>query len=304
MFCRFCGKRILNDSVFCSYCGKETKQSSLKKARAWVITGKYRQARAIYDMLIIDDPSDINGYIGHLRVVSCNYTRFDGSYEYKNAWTDAKVYLSVPRAIDTVERLLGNNASNDSEYDDFVSRYKQYRAEQEIIRSRQEQQRRHKTEQNQTEIEKRQREALEAELQAGDKAADSDFRDAFQHYSRAVILAKELKTDLSKDFLNKFGRICMSAAAEARYNGNTMEYFGELAKTNDPAAQFYLGYIYMFGKSHAVYNYDGYSHTSFPETDQARNWFDKVLSNGSTEAIPFRAEARRLREKCTFGRNG
>ncbi|MBQ8404725.1 MAG: zinc-ribbon domain-containing protein [Clostridia bacterium] len=304
MFCRFCGKQILDDSIFCSYCGKGTDRSMLKKARALTITGKYRQALEIYDELIDDDPSDINGYIGHLRVVSYNYTRFDGSYDYKNTTTNAQVYLDVSSAINTVEKLLGGNGSNDSEYDDFIKRYKKHTAEQERIRLEREKQRQYQLEQRKAENKKRHKEALETALKAGDEALSaSNRKDAFKQYSRAIVLAKYSETTLPETFLNKLGEVCKADASEARYNSDVMEYFTELARANNPAAQFYLGYIYMWGKSSTVYDYlyrndsgNISTRTSYPEKDKAESWFDKVLSNGSPEAMLYREETQKLLE--------
>ena len=42
----------------------------LKKARAFAITNKYQQAMEIYTKMLDDDPTDINGYIGCIRVAS------------------------------------------------------------------------------------------------------------------------------------------------------------------------------------------------------------------------------------------
>ena len=53
-------------------------QRKLDRARSFAIRERYSDALKIYEALIDEDPSDMNGYMGIIRVTSKNYTEFEG----------------------------------------------------------------------------------------------------------------------------------------------------------------------------------------------------------------------------------
>ena len=310
MFCRFCGKQILDDSIFCAYCGKKLDgaptnndtfdyswldmalnksnehRAKLSKARALVITGKYPEAIDIYNELIDNDPSDISGYIGLLRVTSRNFTSLNGTYNFQSKSNGAWTYLTVASCIDTISKLLNGLSSGDNEFEDFMKRYKENLEQQEKLRREQEAQR-------QAELERKKREAEEAEkrkpeelkeaLRAFNEAVKANNNDsAFKSFSLAIRLANDLKTTLPDDVLKGFGEACRHYSSESRNNPLIMNYFTKLAEAGNPTAQYYLGYIYMWGKA-TYQSYDrGYSH---PEAYEAEKWYRMAANNGSPEAI-------------------
>ena len=50
----------------------------IARARAFVIRGRYEEARALYEELFDLDPSDMNGYMGLVRIETKNYTVYEG----------------------------------------------------------------------------------------------------------------------------------------------------------------------------------------------------------------------------------
>ncbi len=55
-----------------------SKDDSKKKAKILCIQKKYAEAEAIYDGFIEEDIMDMDGYMGHIRVQSENYRKFEG----------------------------------------------------------------------------------------------------------------------------------------------------------------------------------------------------------------------------------
>ena len=53
-------------------------EKKMKKARALAISKRFDEAREIYENTVEEDPTDMNGYIGLIRVVSKNFTVLDG----------------------------------------------------------------------------------------------------------------------------------------------------------------------------------------------------------------------------------
>ena len=65
-------------------------EKNVIKARAYSIRERYEEARAIYENFIEEDPCDMNGYMGVIRVVSKNYTEYEGK-EIEEAINVAKL---------------------------------------------------------------------------------------------------------------------------------------------------------------------------------------------------------------------
>ena len=65
-------------------------EKNVIKARAYSIRERYEEARDIYENFIEEDPSDMNGYMGVIRVVSKNYTEYEGK-EIEEAINVAKL---------------------------------------------------------------------------------------------------------------------------------------------------------------------------------------------------------------------
>lgn len=57
----------------------EAYQAKLKKALIFCIGKKYKQAKAIYESILDNDPEDMNGYMGLIRVATKNYTPLKGN---------------------------------------------------------------------------------------------------------------------------------------------------------------------------------------------------------------------------------
>ncbi len=307
MFCRFCGKTVLNDSVFCAYCGKkliETAddcnssfdyssldgvlnvnkeyQSKLDKARAFVITEKYQQAMEIYTKMIDDDPTDINGYIGCVRVSSKNYTDFNSTFNFKNAdnsWT----YFYASKAFETVKKLLNGTGTNDKEFEDYAQRYKEYLAKQEKARLEQEKARLEQEKKRQEELERQKREKEEAEkrkpdefkkaILLGDNAIrQNNLEEAFKSYVIALRLANEIQATLPESFIENLSAACTGYESTARNNSDIMNYVTPLAENNNPTAQCLLGRIYYKGGS---------------EEYMADRWYKAAANQGVPEAFCY-----------------
>ena len=53
------------------------REKNISRAKAYCIRGMWNDARAIYERMIFDDPMDMDGYMGLVRVSSQNYTSYD-----------------------------------------------------------------------------------------------------------------------------------------------------------------------------------------------------------------------------------
>ena len=73
IFCPECGARLEEGALFCPEYGRK-----LKEALALLRREKYKEAEAVYNGLLDENPDDMNGYIGLIRVASENYTRLFG----------------------------------------------------------------------------------------------------------------------------------------------------------------------------------------------------------------------------------
>lgn len=310
MFCRFCGKTVLDDSIFCAYCGKKlvendmgsanfdfstldgainldnNYQTRLNKARAFAITGKYQQAMEIYTKMIDDDPTDLNGYIGCIRVASKNYVDINGYFNFKNpdnSWT----YYHTSQYLEMFKKLSNGVSTSDNEFEVFLKKYNDYLAEQEKARLEQEKKRQEELEKQKREreeAEKRKPEDFKKAIQAGDTAIRENKNDeAYKSYETALRLANELKADLPNGFLENLATACVRREIEARKNNNIMNYVKALAENNNAAAQCLLGRIYYYGS----YTYEYGKGEIYREEYEARRWYQMAANNNAPEALCF-----------------
>ena len=121
-----------NDNLF-DFSGMEAgfdsqleKQAAYEKklaiARSYAIRKMFDEARAVYNGLIEEDPSDVNGYIGLIRIATKNYT------EYESAEIDEAI--SVAKQIADTEDL----GQFDKNYAEYEQKRKAYFAEKEATR--------------------------------------------------------------------------------------------------------------------------------------------------------------------------
>ena len=92
----------------------ETKDALKKKARVYCIQRKFVEAKKIYDTFIADDLLDMDGYMGHIRVNSENYRKFDGT----------EIDEAIQMAIDISGE--DNLSRFDPEYERYTERRKEY----------------------------------------------------------------------------------------------------------------------------------------------------------------------------------
>ena len=83
-------------------------EKSLKCARELCAQGKYVAARRIYAEILQNDPKDLNGFLGMIRIASRNYTVYDGQ--------------EIEKAIAAARTAAGwDGKVSDREYDDYAA---------------------------------------------------------------------------------------------------------------------------------------------------------------------------------------
>ena len=318
MFCRFCGKTVFDDSVFCSYCGKQLiaridnestnfdfssldgalnadkeYQAKLNKARAFAITNKYQQAMEIYTKMIDDDPTDLNGYIGCIRVASKNFTDIGGYFYFRAPDNTTSSYFTSA-SIETFKKLLNGASISDKECEEFIKKYDEHLKQQEKAKLEQEKARLEQERKRQEEIERQKREKEEAEkrkpfeykeaLKLGDKAIlENKNEEAYKFYSTAIKLARELQRTVPSTIIQNLYQSCLGREREARKNNSLVKYVTSLAENNDATAQVLLARIYHYGS----YEYISGIGDVYREIYTAEIWYRKAANNGSAEAMCY-----------------
>ena len=121
-------------------------QRKLDRARSFAIRERFSDALKIYEALIDEDPSDMNGYMGIIRVTSKNYTEFEGE--------------AIDDAINVAKQISRNDDIEiyDPDYEQYVNARSNYIFEKnlKIKRQKEEEERRRKEEERkrQAEIER------------------------------------------------------------------------------------------------------------------------------------------------------
>jgi TPR repeat protein len=306
LFCRFCGKTVFDDSIFCSYCGKKlvencendnssfdfssldgalnvdkAYQANLKKARAFAITNKYQQAMEIYTKMIDDDPTDINGYIGCIRVASKNYTDINGYFYFKCSNGSSACYYTST-SVDVFKKILNGAPIIDKECADFIKKYEEHIIEQEKHRLEQEKARIEQEKKRQEELERQRREKEEIEkrkpqefkeaIQIGNMAVtQKNFDTAYKAYVIALRLAKEIQAELPNNFLDNLFVSCEGREREASKNNDIIGYLTPIANNNNSNAQCLMARISLAKDS----PYD------------ADRWYEMAAKNGAAEAFYY-----------------
>ncbi|MBQ4269395.1 MAG: leucine-rich repeat protein [Clostridia bacterium] len=158
-FCPSCGKELNGEFKFCPYCGSGTEKTDssrpvapqndnlfdfsdmeasfdgqlaaqaeydkkLNKARAFVIRERYEEAREIYEKMIDDDPTDMNGYMGIVRIETKNYAVYEG--------------VQIDKAIKVAKEISGLDdlGSFDHAYKTYEEKRNAYFAEKEAEEKR------------------------------------------------------------------------------------------------------------------------------------------------------------------------
>ena len=111
-------------------------QRKLDRARSFAIRERFSDALKIYEALIDEDPGDMNGYMGIIRVVSKNYTEFEGE--------------SIDDAINVAKKISRTDDIElfDPDYEQYVNARSNYIFEKnlKIKRQKEEEERRRKEE--------------------------------------------------------------------------------------------------------------------------------------------------------------
>lgn len=90
------------------------KETLKKRARVLCIQKRFSEAKKIYDGFIAEDLLDMDGYMGHIRVSSENYKKFDA--------TEIDEAIQIAIDISGVENL----AQFDPEYERYIEKRKEY----------------------------------------------------------------------------------------------------------------------------------------------------------------------------------
>ena len=95
-------------------------QRKLDRARSFAIRERFSDALKIYEALIDEDPSDMNGYMGIIRVTSKNYTEFEGE--------------AIDDAINVAKQISRNDDIEiyDPDYEQYVNARSNYIFEKNI----------------------------------------------------------------------------------------------------------------------------------------------------------------------------
>lgn len=109
--------RELDGQIAAENAPKEAYKKRLALARADAIRGKYKEAEEIYEALTEENPEDMNGYMGFIRVASENYTKYEGGGIEKS--------IRAAQEISGTEDLRGY----DKEYAEYAARREKYFAD-------------------------------------------------------------------------------------------------------------------------------------------------------------------------------
>ena len=317
MFCRFCGKTVFDDSVFCSYCGKQLiaridnestnfdfssldgalnadkeYQAKLNKARAFARTNKYQQAMEIYTKMIDDDPTDLNGYIGCIRVASKNFTDIGGYFYFRTPDNTTSSYFTSA-AIETFKKLLNGASISDKECEEFIKKYDEHLKQQEKARLEQERsrlelekkrqaEREEQEEKRRKELEEKQRKEEEEQkrkpqdlkdaLLVGDEAIRQNNREtAYKAYIIAIRLANELGAEMPTGFIENLSKACEIYVHDAKNNQYLSDYLNPIAAKGNVTAQCLLGRIHYLGGNHS----------------EGLKWYRPLANNGVAEGLYY-----------------
>ena len=137
----------------------------LALAQSFIIRKRYHDARTVYDNLIENDPTDLNGYLGYIRIASQNYTAYEGQ--------------EIDEAIAAAKTICGtdNLGQFDAQFADYEEKrkayFKQKQAKEaaarkaEELRVAEEKRRAAEAEQARSEEERRRREAAKFKIENG-----------------------------------------------------------------------------------------------------------------------------------------
>lgn len=91
-----------------------TKEEDRRKAKVFCIQKNFIEAKRIYDAFIADDMLDMDGYMGHIRVCSENYKKFDGT--------------EIDEAIQIAKDVCGEEDLSrfDPDYERYTKKRKEY----------------------------------------------------------------------------------------------------------------------------------------------------------------------------------
>jgi TPR repeat protein len=91
---------------------ENARKKTLERARVYCVTAKYAEAKKIYDALLAEDISDIDAYIGYLRIDSEDYTILDNP--------------RVNKDVVIIQKISAGQEIKDSEYLEYLSRRDSY----------------------------------------------------------------------------------------------------------------------------------------------------------------------------------